>query len=83
MGNASRQVSSFIVHRNLIGKIGEMFDLEALSKVCAEKGRYTFFFSSWPLNMSVLVSDSYVLLLAESHDVVTASAVAPVLRTQL
>ena len=30
-----------------------MFDLEKLSEVCAETGRYTFFFSSWPLNMSV------------------------------
>lgn len=32
---------------------GEMFDCEKLSKVCAETGRYTFFFSSWPLNMWV------------------------------
>lgn len=31
--------------------IGEFFDLEALSKHCAETGRYTFFFSSWPLNV--------------------------------
>lgn len=31
--------------------IGEFFDLEALSKYCAETGRYTFFFSSWPLNV--------------------------------
>ncbi|KZT11176.1 uncharacterized protein LAESUDRAFT_754864 [Laetiporus sulphureus 93-53] len=31
--------------------IGEFFDLEALSKACAEAGRYTFFFSSWPLNV--------------------------------
>ena len=29
-----------------------MFDLEKLSEVCAETGRYTFFFTSWPLNMS-------------------------------
>ncbi|KAF9265996.1 hypothetical protein L218DRAFT_971848 [Marasmius fiardii PR-910] len=29
--------------------IGEMFDLEKLSEVCAQTGRYTFFFSSWPL----------------------------------
>jgi len=36
--------------------IGEFFDLEQLSKVCAETGRYTFFFSSWPLNMCVIQS---------------------------
>ena len=40
------------VPRRLWGMpIGEFFDLEALSKECAETGRYTFFFSSWPLNM--------------------------------
>ena len=33
--------------------IGEFFDLEALAKHCAETGRYTFFFSSWPLNVYV------------------------------
>ncbi|KAF7298298.1 hypothetical protein MKEN_01354300 [Mycena kentingensis (nom. inval.)] len=31
--------------------IGEMFDLEKLSQVCAEYNRYTFFVSSWPLNI--------------------------------
>ena len=31
--------------------LGEFFDLEALSKACAEAGRYTFFFTSWPLNV--------------------------------
>ncbi|KAG6840046.1 hypothetical protein C0991_009392 [Blastosporella zonata] len=31
--------------------IGEFFDLEKLSAKCAETGRYTFFFSSWPLNI--------------------------------
>lgn len=34
-------------------ELGEMFDLEELSKVCATKGQYTFFFTSWPLNMYV------------------------------
>lgn len=33
--------------------IGEIFDLEGLSKACAEAGRYTFFFTSWPLNVLV------------------------------
>ena len=32
-----------------------MFDLERLSEVCAETGRYTFFFTSWPLNVYALV----------------------------
>ncbi|KAF9814354.1 hypothetical protein IEO21_05149 [Rhodonia placenta] len=39
------------VRLKLIFPIGEFFDLEALSKVCAETGRYTFFFTSWPLNV--------------------------------
>ncbi|KAI0738090.1 hypothetical protein C8Q80DRAFT_1222716 [Daedaleopsis nitida] len=43
------------LHSTLLGMwgmpIGEFFDLEALSKQCAETGRYTFFFSSWPLNV--------------------------------
>ncbi|PCH38510.1 hypothetical protein WOLCODRAFT_130933 [Wolfiporia cocos MD-104 SS10] len=43
------------LHQTLLGlwgmPIGEFFDLEALSKVCAETGRYTFFFTSWPLNV--------------------------------
>ncbi|KAJ3553134.1 hypothetical protein NM688_g3777 [Phlebia brevispora] len=30
---------------------GEFFDLEKLSKECAAAGRYTFFFTSWPLNV--------------------------------
>ncbi|PAV23350.1 hypothetical protein PNOK_0041800 [Pyrrhoderma noxium] len=43
------------MHQTIIGlwgmPIGEMFDLEELSKVCATKGQYTFFFTSWPLNI--------------------------------
>ncbi|KAH9857445.1 hypothetical protein C2E23DRAFT_881056 [Lenzites betulinus] len=43
------------LHQTILGlwgmPIGEFFDLEALSKQCAETGRYTFFFSSWPLNV--------------------------------
>ncbi|THG97625.1 hypothetical protein EW026_g4405 [Hermanssonia centrifuga] len=43
------------MHQTLLGlwgmPIGEFFDLELLSKTCAEAGRYTFFFSSWPLNV--------------------------------
>ncbi|TFK45921.1 hypothetical protein OE88DRAFT_1739877 [Heliocybe sulcata] len=42
------------MHQTILGlwgmPIGEFFDLEPLSKACAELGRYTFFFSSWPLN---------------------------------
>ncbi|KAJ6606026.1 hypothetical protein DFH09DRAFT_1016944 [Mycena vulgaris] len=44
-----------LLHQTLLGlwgmPIGEFFDLEELSQVCAETGRYTFFFSSWPLNI--------------------------------
>lgn len=32
---------------------GEFFELEDLSKACAEANRYTFFFTSWPLNVYV------------------------------
>ncbi|KAF9228973.1 hypothetical protein BS17DRAFT_841318 [Gyrodon lividus] len=43
------------LHQTIIGlwgmPIGEFFDLEALSQVCKETGRYTFFFTSWPLNI--------------------------------
>ncbi|KAH9890456.1 hypothetical protein C8Q73DRAFT_792907 [Cubamyces lactineus] len=43
------------LHSTILGMwgmpIGEFFDLEELSKHCAETGRYTFFFSSWPLNV--------------------------------
>ncbi|KAL5528940.1 hypothetical protein ACEPAG_4914 [Sanghuangporus baumii] len=43
------------MHQTLIGlfgmPIGELFDLEKLSEVCAATGRYTFFFTSWPLNI--------------------------------
>ncbi|KAH9939439.1 hypothetical protein B0H21DRAFT_38796 [Amylocystis lapponica] len=43
------------MHQTLLGlwgmPIGEFFELENLSRVAAETGRYTFFFSSWPLNI--------------------------------
>ncbi|KAI0062143.1 hypothetical protein BV25DRAFT_1916420 [Artomyces pyxidatus] len=43
------------LHQTILGlwgmPIGEFFDIEALSAACAESGRYTFFFSSWPLNI--------------------------------
>ncbi|KAL4075219.1 hypothetical protein V8B97DRAFT_1867338 [Scleroderma yunnanense] len=43
------------LHPTIIGlwgmPIGEMFDLEGLSQVCKETGRYTFFFTSWPLHI--------------------------------
>ncbi|GJJ11767.1 hypothetical protein Clacol_006005 [Clathrus columnatus] len=43
------------LHQTILGlwgmPIGEFFDLEALAKYANETGRYTFFFSSWPLNV--------------------------------
>ncbi|KAG0701584.1 hypothetical protein DFH29DRAFT_1000119 [Suillus ampliporus] len=43
------------LHQTILGlygmPIGEFFDLEALSELCQETGRYTFFFTSWPLNI--------------------------------
>lgn len=43
------------MHQTLLGlwgmPIGEFFDLEKLSQACADAGRYTFFFTSWPLNI--------------------------------
>ncbi|PFH53529.1 hypothetical protein AMATHDRAFT_73341 [Amanita thiersii Skay4041] len=44
----SLEVGSFW---RLLRRISEFFDLEKLSQTCAETGRYTFFFSSWPLNI--------------------------------
>jgi hypothetical protein len=31
--------------------IGEMFDLEKLAEECKKRGRYSFFFTSSPLNV--------------------------------
>ncbi|EGN96451.1 hypothetical protein SERLA73DRAFT_186187 [Serpula lacrymans var. lacrymans S7.3] len=43
------------LHQTFLGlwgmPIGEFFDVEELSQVCKETGRYTFFFTSWPLNI--------------------------------
>ncbi|KAG5734048.1 hypothetical protein E4T56_gene9465, partial [Termitomyces sp. T112] len=43
------------LHETLLGlwgmPIGEFFDLEDLAEYCKETGRYTFYFSSWPLNI--------------------------------
>ncbi|KAG2360478.1 hypothetical protein BDR07DRAFT_1472453 [Suillus spraguei] len=43
------------LHQTILGlygmPIGEFFDLEALSQLCQETNRYTFFFTSWPLNI--------------------------------
>ncbi|KAN0075563.1 putative cyclase domain containing protein [Tylopilus felleus] len=43
------------LHQTILGlwgmPIGEFFDLEALSQVCKDTERYTFFFTSWPLNI--------------------------------
>lgn len=33
--------------------IGELFDLEELSEICASTGRYTFFLASAPMNVSL------------------------------
>ena len=45
-----------LLHQWLLGgwgmPIGEMFDLEALSRKCKELGRWSFFVSSMPLNVS-------------------------------
>lgn len=35
----------------LIGCLGEMWDLEELSKICAEQKRWSFFLTSMPLNV--------------------------------
>lgn len=43
------------LHETLLGlwgmPIGEMFDLEALTEHCQRNRRWTFYFSSWPLNL--------------------------------
>jgi len=44
-----------LMHQTIIAlwgmPIGEFFDLEGVAKVAKETGRYTFYFSSWPLNV--------------------------------
>ena len=40
-----------ILHRLWGMPIGEFFDLEDLAEACAAANQYTFFFSSWPLNV--------------------------------
>ncbi|KAI0344951.1 hypothetical protein BDW22DRAFT_1426672 [Trametopsis cervina] len=43
------------LHSTILGlwgmPIGEFFDLEKLAEACGAANRYTFFFSSWPLNV--------------------------------
>ncbi|TDL18943.1 hypothetical protein BD410DRAFT_792745 [Rickenella mellea] len=43
------------LHQTILGlwgmPLGEMFDLEGLADTSANTGRYTFFFTSWPLNI--------------------------------
>jgi len=44
-----------LLHQTILGlwgmPLGEFFDLEKLAQICAETGRYTFFFTSWPLHI--------------------------------
>lgn len=51
------QNQEFFLHQWLLAgwgvPIGELFDLERLSKECRQRGRWTFFFSSVPLKVSV------------------------------
>ena len=46
---------NFLMHTYLLAgwgmPIGEMFDLEELSRMCKEEGRWSFFVASCPLNM--------------------------------
>lgn len=48
------KVARWRLHDNLIAlfgmPVGEMFDLERLSRVCHEHGRFSFLFTSAPLN---------------------------------
>ncbi|TRM57164.1 hypothetical protein BD626DRAFT_225283 [Schizophyllum amplum] len=43
------------LHQTILGlwgmPLGELFDLERVSDECAKAGRWTFFFSSWPMNI--------------------------------
>jgi len=43
------------MHETILGlwgmPLGEFFDLEKLSLLCKQNNRYTFFFTSWPLNI--------------------------------
>ncbi|KAJ4365151.1 hypothetical protein N0V83_008769 [Neocucurbitaria cava] len=54
-GGTSPTVPGLFMHEVLLAgwgmPIGELFDLEKLSEICAEEGRWHFFLSSAPLNM--------------------------------
>jgi kynurenine formamidase len=54
-GGTSQPVPGLFMHEVLLAgwgmPIGELFDLEKLSKICEEEGRWDFFLSSAPLNM--------------------------------
>ncbi|KAG6908111.1 hypothetical protein DXG01_006080 [Tephrocybe rancida] len=58
------------LHETLLGlwgmPIGEFFDLEELAEHSKQTGRYTFYFSSWPMNM-------YAPLFSRKYDVLTIS----------
>jgi hypothetical protein len=54
------QNTDFFLHEWLLAgwgmPIGELFDLERLSEECRKRQRWTFFFSSMPLHVSVFVN---------------------------
>lgn len=51
--------TAFLLHEWLLAgwglPIGEIFDLDRLANVCKEKGKWSFFFSSVPINVSCLL----------------------------
>jgi hypothetical protein len=55
---------SYMLHEYILAMwgmpLGEMFDLEALSQICKEKGRWTFFVTSSPSNCEVTIPFLYL-----------------------
>jgi hypothetical protein len=54
-GEGKPDVEGLVLHEFLLAgwgmPIGELFDLEELSRICREENRYEFFVASVPLNM--------------------------------
>ena len=63
--------------------IGELFDLEKLSKACSEANRYSFFFTSAPMNVSHARSKLYCWLSLTVPVIYRLPALLPALRMLL
>jgi kynurenine formamidase len=61
------QNTDFWLHEWLLAgwglPIGELFDLEKLSQECRKRRRWSFFFSSMPIHVSLLIENSSMVIM--------------------